>query len=114
MFSTTLRLRYQPDEKFYVWPGFRGGRTGSWCYWGGEGFLVKVSGVLEGGQGFFLGEGGLLLADEAEFLPFHAQGNLDGAQSGFEKGGAAFVGLLGLKGREGQDRGSFFPKRSRE
>ena len=51
----------------------------------GEGFLVKVSGVLEGGQGFFLGEGGLLLADEAEFLPFHAQGNLDGAWFRFKR-----------------------------
>lgn len=45
----------------------------------GEGFLVKVSGVLEGGQGFLLGEGGLLLVDEMGLLPFHAQKGLKGA-----------------------------------
>lgn len=27
------------DEKFYVWPGFRAGRTDSWCYWCGDGYF---------------------------------------------------------------------------
>ena len=51
----------------------------------GEGFLVEVGGVLEGGQGFFLGEGGLLLADEAEFLPFDAQEDLEGVWFRFKR-----------------------------
>ena len=40
---------------------------------------------VDDGQGFFLGEGGLLLADEMWFFAFHVQEGLEGAWFRFKR-----------------------------
>ena len=55
---------------------------------------ISFQNGVDDDQGFFLGEGGLLLADEMWFFPFHAQKGLEGAWFRFKRVWRLLQGFL--------------------